>query len=476
MDSLPQVPATFYLLFEFRHLFRRGTFESFVTLFKGWVLCQGRRTISQAIKAAGKDGQAKQFASFYYFFSRASWDEIELGFVVFMLVLTYVPESIVVLIDDTLCEKTGPHLFGGGVHHDSHRSTYGRFTSAGRRVAFAFGWNYVVTAIHVPLPWNKNKGVAIPVLVSLYRSKKTCPPDLYEKRTTIAAGHIKQIEYWLAILDVERKVFVAVDSEYSCGTVCDALPDGWHLVGRMPAKAALFALPKPEKRRGPRRKKGERLPSPKDIMADETNPWVLTQVDIYGRSVAMYVKSMVGLWYSVTGAKPIMVIMTRDPNGRIDDRVYFTTDPTMTVSAALRVFACRWAIEVTFRNVKQHLGLGDPQNGWGKAPRDRMAKKKAGPQARGERGAAAVQRTVPFIFTVYGLLYILYFNHGDPERDVAEARRVAPWYTHKTEPSFEDILRAARWELLLHEIQRYPLPKRVDKYFSEVLCSQLHAA
>ena len=43
-------------------------------------------------------------------------------------------------------------------------------------------------------------------------------------------------------------------------------------------------------------------------------------------------------------------IVTRDPNDRIEDRAYFTTDPGMTVGDVLRGFARRWAQEVLHRD------------------------------------------------------------------------------------------------------------------------------
>ncbi len=58
------------------------------------------------------------------------------------------------------------HLWGG-VQHDAVRSTYGRFTSAGRHVALSFGHNWVVVSVWVPLPWAEDRGLAVPVLFRL---------------------------------------------------------------------------------------------------------------------------------------------------------------------------------------------------------------------------------------------------------------------------------------------------------------------
>ena len=80
------------------------------------------------------------------------------------------------------------------MHHDASQSTYGRFTSAGRFVSFAFGHSWVIVAIWVPMPWNKAKGLAIPVLFRIYRAKKRCPKGQYRKRTELAVvGPVKDL-------------------------------------------------------------------------------------------------------------------------------------------------------------------------------------------------------------------------------------------------------------------------------------------
>jgi len=81
---------------------------------------------------------------------------------------------------------TCPQLWGGGMHHDAAASSYGRCASGRRHVAFAFGHNWVILAIWVPYPWNPDRGVAIPVLFRIYRSKKTSPKQHRRKRTILA--------------------------------------------------------------------------------------------------------------------------------------------------------------------------------------------------------------------------------------------------------------------------------------------------
>ena len=142
------------------------------------------------------------------------------------------------------------------------------------------------------------------------------------------------------------------------------------------------------------------------------------------------------------------MIVTRDPRGRIEDRAYFSTEAEMSVEELAQSFSLRWTQEEMHRNVKQYLGLEDPQNGWWRRPKgQRRDKRIPGPQPHKTRGEKAVTRTVPFILTIYALVVLWYFGEGTVRKDVERARRRAPWYREKTEPSFGDMLAALRRHL-----------------------------
>ena len=163
------------LLAGFAPCFTRPGFENFVTMISGWITCQGRHSISRMIQAAsGLDG-GKHHSRFYRFLAHGSWATDPVGNVLFQLLLPWLPTQITLILDDTLSHKSGPHIFGAAMHYDAHRSTYGRGTTEGRKGFFAFGHNWVVAALWLPLPWNRDRGLAIPILFRLYRSKKRCP-------------------------------------------------------------------------------------------------------------------------------------------------------------------------------------------------------------------------------------------------------------------------------------------------------------
>ncbi len=66
------------------------------------------------------------------------------------------------------------------------------------------------------------------------------------------------------------------------------------------------------------------------------------------------------MWYRVR-PKPILLVISRDPQGKQKDDFFFTTDPDMPPAEVVGSYADRWSIEDTFKNAKQYLGGQEPQ-------------------------------------------------------------------------------------------------------------------
>jgi len=442
------------ILSSFDSCFYAPTFENFVALVLGWILCRGPHTISRVIVAARAFGlTARHHSTLYRFLAEAAWCPDHVGHVVFDLLQPFLPEQVEAAVDDTLCHRTGPHLFGAGMHHDAATSTYSG--SGGRRTSFAFGHNWVVFSIHVPYPWNPQRGIAVPILFRLYRSKKLCPETLYQKRTALADELLRILASWLS---EAQGLDLAGDGEYACQTLLKSMPENVVFTGPMPMDAALNEPVKATTTKGPGRprKKGKRLPSPAQ-RARCRKQWKRRKVSLYGREVTILIQTWVCLWYTVRGTVPVRVVLTRDPRGRLKDRAFFCTDASRSAEEILRTYCRRWKLEVAFETAKQSLGLEDPRNGWWRRPHGQCAcQKKAGPQPRGRRGSRAVERTVPLVFAAYAFVVVWYFRYGRPEQDVARVRRRKPWYTLKEEPSFEDMIAALRRKFWGWQISKHP--------------------
>jgi hypothetical protein len=412
---MPLVSSFAEILLSLAPVFTQPSFVNFTTLVAGWVFCMGRRTVTGLIVAAGAVGQ-RHFSSYHRFFSRAVWSLDSLGHIILELALRFIPEDAVVLlaVDDTLARKTGKRIWGAAMHHDPLRSTR-------RKHFFSFGHSWVVLSLVVEFPFARGKHFALPFLFRLYRKRKKklaagrpkgerkqcgeATEREYRKRPELAADMLEIAAQWLP----GRRIRVVGDSEYSGKSVSRGLPENANLVGRMPMNAALYAQPGPRKpgTRGPDRKKGERMLNPAELAASRSVRWTKTRVEIYGRSVRLWYKSVKALWYNSAGERPVRVVVTRDPSGRWRDDCFFTTDPSMTETEIVETIALRWTLEVTFRDAKQSLGFEEPQN----------------------RTPKAVERTAPMAMVLYSLAVLWYARAGDEVRRRWFPER--PWYSKK---------------------------------------------
>jgi hypothetical protein len=166
-----------------------------------------------------------------------------------------------------------------------------------------------------------------------------------------------------------------------------------------------------------------------------------------GRSVSRLVLCRTVLWYNLSKAKPLLLVIVRDPDGKEHDDFLFTTDLAAAPEQVATQYAGRWSIEDTFRDVKQYLGGEDPQTWKGKGP---------------ERAAALSL----WLYSAVWLWYIT--SHG-----TSRSWCPVPWYKSKQTPSFLDALAALRRTLWRHRLfptsESGPLPpKMVDTLIDEL--------
>jgi len=452
------IPASLHgILDSFSDCFSRPSFENFVAFVSGWIACQGRHCISRVIQVAGGDAAEKHFAALYRFLSRSKWSPDDLGRVLFRLLLRWSPDTIEVLVDDTLCQHGGARIFGAAMHRDPLASGYGRGLGKKASTFFACGHSWVVIAMRIPLPWNTHRGIAVPFLFRLYRSKKRCPEKYYRKRTELARDLIMLLYSWIPD---ETHLTVAGDREYASKTVVRDLPARITFIGSAVMNAVLYSEPPKYAGRGRPRKIGERLASPAGMAADKCLPWQTVSVQIYGRTVALRVKTKVCLWYTVAGARLVKIVVTNDPKKRYANRSFFSTDAESTTEEIVESFARRWLIETCFRDAKQFMGIADPQNGWSRGQATHRTKHQPGPRPRGNRGSLAVENTAPIGFISQAIVIIWYLENGDAQKDVRRARIQSPWSTRKRQPSFRDMLVAIRREIWSLRLFGYPAKTR----------------
>lgn len=410
MDALVALLAVFEGL---RPAFTQPGFENALVIFAGWIQTNGDHAVTQALVATDV-ARRRHHEAFHRFFSRGAWNPDDLGLLLFDRLLKLVPAAapIPAVIDDTLAAKKGPHVFGIGSHLDAVRST-----KAFR--VFCFGHVWVTLAIIVAVPFSRRPW-ALPVLFRLYRNKKECAANggPYRKKTELAREMLDVLVKWAD----RRKIDLVMDSAYCNDTVMGELSASVNVVGAMRPDAVLTAPPAARRRKkgGRPSVRGKLLPKPEALARNQRQAWQSLKAEIYGKTRTVHYKTICAQWYRVCGARLLRIVVVRVDHGGIPIRVFFSTNPDLAVRAILETYACRWAIEVCFRDLKQLLGFADSS----------------------ARKREAVERTAPFVGYIYTTL-VIWFAERIHHTEIA-VPPIRPWYAHKKGLCFADVLRAAQ--------------------------------
>jgi hypothetical protein len=406
-------------------VFTAPTFQTFVQVATGWILSQRHRYVTEVIFSSGNVGNG-HWSRFHRFFSHAAWDLDGLSlFIAKLVVRVFTPGATLLwAVDDTLCRKRGLTLYGAGMHHDP-------LISSRAKPLVSWGHDWVVLCLLVVHPWwAPTKVFALPISMRLYRNRqgltkgkkakaKVAKPKAdpnHRTRPQLAMELIGLVSTWFP----QDDLLISGDSAYGGNSVLSKLPANVHLISHVHAKGALYAPPPPRtaKSKGAPRKKGERLPSMTEWANDPAKPWTELDFDQFGLHTRLAVKTQQALYYKAGGQRLLNIVLTRDLQGQRPDHMFYCTKLDWDARHILSTYAYRWAIECTFENCKQLLGLEDPAN--------RLPK--------------AVARTAPMALLLATLIVVWFHQVG--HRFLRFPTR--PWYQRKKEPSFADLLTTLR--------------------------------
>ncbi len=152
--------------------------------------------------------------------------------------------------------------------------------------------------------------------------------------------------------------------------------------------------------------------------ADPLQPSTELKFNQFGFHATVTVKTIQALYYTAGHDRLLTIVLVHDVEGKRPDQMFYCTKLDWTAEQILSAYACRWAIECTFENCKQLLGLEDPAN----------------------RLPEAVKRTAPMALIIYSLVVV--WIHHTGHQSIRFPLR--PWYPRKEEPSFGDLLTTLR--------------------------------
>jgi hypothetical protein len=433
-------PSFVDLLQHFSPVFTVPTFQTFSFIVTGWILSHRHRYITEVIFSCGQVGIG-HWCRFHRFFSHAAWDLDTFSMYLAKLVATILAPGSPLFwaVDDTLCRKRGLTLYGAGMHYDP-------LISSRAKSLVSWGHDWVVLCLIIVHPfWAPTKVFALPVAFRLYRNrqgltkgkknrgKSTKPKDDPNHRTRpeLALELIKLAAKWFP----NDEILVTGDSAYGGQSILRHLPPNVHLISHVHPKGALYepAPPKTEKTKGKPRKKGKRLPGMKEWAEDPNQPWTNLDFNQFGLKASLAVKTVQALYYTAGSDRLLTIVLVRDLEGKRPEQMFYCTKLDWTARQILSTYSYRWAIECTFENCKQLLGLEDPAN--------RLPK--------------AVERTAPMALILYSLVVVWFHQTGHRLLHFP----LRPWYPKKEEPSFADMLTTLRLVSYEEKTERL-LPKQ----------------
>jgi hypothetical protein len=392
-------------------VFTKPSQVRFMVIATGWILSTGRRTITAMIRTATL-GCSEHLSGYYRFLSHGAWRESELfrAWAQWIVGLLRPRGELTCGGDDSLMKHRGPKIHGTGAFRDGCLSSH-------RRMVLSYGHNWVVLFLLVKLPLWPGRWIAIPVNFRLrIKGDPRTAVDLMREM-------IEEFAEWFP----QRKLVFCVDGGYS--SLAGKLPARCTLIARLRSDAAIYHRPPTvrSKRRGRSLSKGPKMPHPRVLAADPRTRWKTLRVRLYGERRKLQVHSYVGLWAQVSKT-PIRVILSRNPD-TLQVEYFFITDTERSAKWAIETYGGRYSVERTFEDVKQHLGVEDPQ----------------------VRQPRSVERAVPIGMILYGVVVHWYASQGHR----VMAPRKDRWYPSKPHASFQDMLAAARvlsWQQSISEL------------------------
>ncbi|MEO1211860.1 MAG: transposase, partial [Cyanobacteria bacterium J06638_20] len=370
------------------------------------------------------------------------------------LVSTFAADGVVVLgLDDTIERRWGKRIAARGIYRDPVRSSQAHFVKTS-------GLRWLSLMLLVPIPWAQQVW-ALPFLTVLAPSERYNHLHRHRHKTLTdwARQMLRQVRRWLG----NRHIVVVADSSFAALEFLGAvshLPNPIHIVTRLRLDAALYepAPPRTPHTIGRPRKVGQRLATLKGLLDETTTAWQsLTLQGWYGhQSYTLEWVSQTAVWYH-TGLPPVPMrwVLVRDPLGNFEPQAFLCTNIEAAPAQILLWFRQRWQVEVTFQEVRAHLGV-ETQRQW---------------------ADLAILRTTPALLALFSLVVLL--SHRLHPQFTFSLPQTS-WYA-KQLPTFADALAFVRrylWASRLFQTSQddpeyVKVPRSIFDTWTELLC---HAA
>lgn len=421
-----QLPSGFQdTISHFSFAFRKDVWPKVVILLTGAIICPGSRTVCNLLRSVGLRWEIN-FPKYHRVLSQDKWSAKQLsGVILGLVVKAFIPQGtpIVVGLDDTIERRWGSKISKRGIYRDPVRSSKSHLVKCS-------GLRWLSLMVTTPLPWLE-KGVywALPVMTVLCPSKRfyTDRGKSVKKLTDWAAQIISWLSRQCAAL--QRPGYLTGDGSFATYELfIHAQQVGIGMIARMKPTARLYELPPkqyPKSKRGPKPPVGKRLLRMDKRLTDPNTKWrKVIFSEWYGhKNKEMMMTSGVAIWrHNNTVLVKIKWVLLKDPKGILEPVLLGCTDFDLADQKVVTFFVRRWRVEVTFAEVRRHLGV-ETQRQW---------------------SDLAIERSTPCLMALFSIICLLanQMNNIQPIQPNATA-----WY-RKKHVTFSDVLAAVRINIL----------------------------
>jgi DDE superfamily endonuclease len=400
------------MLGAFARLFSKRVWKQAQILLCGAMLCPAERTVTAVLRVMGLSWE-KHFQNYHRVLNRAVWSSREASRILLaFLINTFARSGAVILgLDDTIERRRGAKIKAKGIYRDPVRSSHSHFVKAS-------GLRWLSLMLLAPIPWAQRVW-ALPFLTVLAPSERYYQGKVrkHKKLTEWARQMVLQAHRWLP----NRFLVVVADSSFA---VIELL---WQLrqlknpicmITRIRMDAALYEPAQPTLGKiGRPRKKGKRLPTLEEIAENKSTRWKRLKVqDWYGEKKRdIQITSQTAVWFhSGQPPLPIRWVIVRDPKNIFKTQAFLCTDLSVSAEQMIRWFVRRWQVEVTFHEVRTHLGV-ETQRQW---------------------ADLSILRITPALLGLFSVVTLLANLHARSQKLPVQQ---AAWYPKKL-PTFSDTL------------------------------------
>lgn len=432
----------------FAPLFSKPVFNHVKVLVIGAILSPRARTVTNALRVVGLSGE-KHFQNYHRVLNRAVWSSLSASRILLALLIKtfYRNGELVIGFDDTIERRWGKKIRARGIYRDAVRSSKSFFVKTS-------GLRWLSFQLLTEIPF-VGKVWGLPFLTVL------CPSKRYDeergirhrKLTDRARQAIRLIKRWLPDYDL---VFVG-DASFAALDLLNAVGDKVTVVTRLRLDAALYkkALPRKKGPPGRPRKKGVRLPTLQAITENPKTKWKRLKIrNWYGeKNREIEIVSGKCVWYHVgKEAVPIRWVIIRDPSGKFKTQALLSTDREANPRKIIEWFTRRWQVEVTFEEMRRHLGM-ETSRQW---------------------SDKAIHRTTPCLMGLFSIITMV-------ANELAKTGKLkinkAVWYD-KEVATFSDAIGCVRqriweWQSLQtsgKEVEMIKIPRQYLECLTDTLC------